>query len=217
MSSLRIGDEAPNFQAATSNGDIDFHKYIEGKWAILCSHPKDFTPVCTTEVLQVAKRSLDWKSRNTLPLVVSVDTADEHKAWVKDINEWGNVCIDFPIVEDCKRTISEQYGMLDQTNINGQGLPMTVRAVYFIAPDKKIKCIIVYPATTGRNFDELIRVLDSLQLTYNKALATPANWKKGQDCIISPKLSEQVAKEKYPNFQTLSKTCKIRTVKSSDV
>ncbi len=194
MSCLKLGDKAPNFDAETSKGKINFYDYLGESWGVLFSHPADFTPVCTTELGAVAKYKDEFAKRNTKVMALSVDDAESHKKWIKDINETQNTKVNFPIIADEDRKVSELYGMLhpkvDDT--------LTVRSVYVIGPDKTIKLMITYPASTGRNFEELLRVIDSLQLTAYQKVATPADWKKGEDVVISPSVSNEEAKEMFP-------------------
>lgn len=208
---LRIGDIAPDFDCESSDGAINFHKYIDQKWALLCSHPKDFTPVCTTEIGTLARIKKQFDERGCVVAVVSVDSAEEHKKWIAEINRVEKTEVNFPILGDEKKTIAMLYGMLDQTHLDQKGLPLTVRSVFIIGPDKKVKLIITYPASTGRNFDEIIRVLDSLQMTANRSMATPADWKMGDRCVLLPSVSDEEAK-KYEGMEVVSAPCKLRTV-----
>src|SRR5687767_11372636 len=191
---LRIGDEAPNFQVETTQGPIEFHKWIGNSYAILFSHPKDFTPVCTTELGYVAKIKPEFDKRNVKVIGLSVDPIDSHKKWEEDIAETQGSAVNFPMIGDPDRTVSDLYDMI-HPNANDT---LTVRSVFVIGPDKKVKLTITYPASTGRNFDEILRVIDSLQLTAQYSVATPVNWKDGDDCIIVPSLSNEDAKEKFP-------------------
>lgn len=209
--SLRIGDEAPNFQCESTKGDIDWHTFIDGSWSILCSHPKDFTPVCTTEVALLAGKKAEWEERNCKVAVVSVDSASEHVEWVKEIEKSQDCKIDFPLLGDETKKISTLYGMLDQTHLDDKGMPLTVRSVFIIGPDKKIKLIITYPASCGRNFNEIVRVLDSLQLTVNAKCATPGNWKNGDRVCLVPTMSDEDAKG-YKGLEVTSALCKLRMV-----
>merc|ERR1711916_93773 len=204
-SAVRIGDIAPDFESDSSNGAFKLHEYFGDGWGILFSHPRDFTPVCTTEVGTLAKydNKGEFSKRNCKVAVVSVDTAEDHKKWINDINETQNTEVKFPIVADPDRKISIAYGMLDQTEADEKGMPLTVRAVYVIDPSKKIRLIIIYPASCGRNFDEVVRVLDSLQLTDSKKVTTPANWTNGCKVIVSPKVNDEEAKELFGEFETL--------------
>ena len=193
MSNLRLGDKAPNFQAETSEGTIDFYEYLGESWGVLFSHPADYTPVCTTELGTVAKYKDEFEKRNTRVLALSVDGVESHKGWIKDINDTQKTTVNFPIIADEDRHVSDLYGMI-HPNANDT---LTVRSVYVIAPDKTIKLIITYPASTGRNFDELLRVIDSLQLTAYKKVATPANWQQGEDVVISPSVSNEEAEKLF--------------------
>jgi alkyl hydroperoxide reductase subunit AhpC len=200
---LQLGDEAPNFQADTTQGRINFHDWIDGSWAVLFSHPKDFTPVCTTELGYMARIQPDFESRNVKIIGLSVDPTDKHEEWAKDIEETQGAAPQYPIISDDKFEISKAYGMLaaDVSGDPGDRTPadnQTVRNVFVIDPDKKIKLILVYPMTTGRNFDEVLRVIDSLQLTANHIVATPAQWQQGDDVIISGSVKEDEAKELFP-------------------
>ena len=190
MSTLRLGDIAPNFTAETSEGTVNFHEWLGEGWGVLFSHPADYTPVCTTELGTVAKYKEEFAKRNTKVIALSVDGVESHKGWIKDINETQNTTVNFPIIADEDRKVSDLYDMIhpkaDST--------LTVRSVFLIGPDKTVKLMITYPASTGRNFDELLRVLDSLQLTANYKVATPANWENGQDVVISPAISTEDAK-----------------------
>lgn len=194
MSELKLGDKAPNFDAETSEGKINFYDYLGDSWGILFSHPADYTPVCTTELGTVAKYKDEFEKRNVKVLALSVDGLESHKGWIKDINETQHTHVNFPIIADEDRKVSNLYGMIhpkaDDT--------LTVRSVYVIGPDKTIKLMITYPASTGRNFDELLRVIDSLQLTAYKKVATPANWKNGEDVVISPSVSNEEADKMFP-------------------
>lgn len=194
MATLRLGDEAPNFVAQTSLGEINFHEWIGERWVILFSHPADYTPVCTTELGTVSKLKSEFEKRNVKTIALSVDSIEEHLNWINDINETQNTLLDFPIIADADKKISELYDMIHPN----ASLTHTVRSVFIIGPDKKIKLMITYPASTGRNFNELLRVIDSLQLTSKHNVVTPANWQKGEDCIVSPVLSTEDAKLKFP-------------------
>lgn len=209
--SLRIGDVAPNFKCQSTQGDLDWHEYIKDSWAVLCSHPKDFTPVCTTEVGMLAKMNKEFTSRNTKVAVVSVDSAKEHTEWVKEIEKVEDCKIEYPLLGDEDKKIAQLYGMLDQTHLDDAGMPLTVRSVFIIGPDSKIKLIITYPASCGRNFDEIIRVLDSLQLTAYQKCATPANWTNGKKVCLLPTMSDDEAKT-YSDLEVTSALCKLRMV-----
>ena len=191
---LRLGDEAPNFQAETTAGPIDFYEYLGDGWGVLFSHPKDFTPVCTTELGRVAALKPEFDKRNVKVVGLSVDPLDSHDSWKGDIEETQGTALNFPLVADPDRTVSDLYDMI-HPNANDT---LTVRSVFVVGPDKKVKLIITYPASTGRNFDEILRVIDSLQLTANSSVATPVDWKDGEDVIIVPALSDEDAKGKFP-------------------
>lgn len=190
MATLRLGDKAPNFKAQTSEGEIDFYEYLGDGWGILFSHPADYTPVCTTELGSVAKYKKEFEKRNVKVLALSVDGVESHKGWIKDINETQHTTVNFPIIADEDGKIADLYDMI-HPNENSK---LTVRSVFIIDPDKVIKLIITYPASTGRNFEELLRVIDSLQLTAYHKVATPANWKHGEDVVVSPAISTEDAR-----------------------
>jgi len=209
---IRIGDIAPDFHVASSlSKDFHFYDYINGKWALLFSHPADYTPVCTTELGAVAKYLPEFEKRNVKVAALSVDSVGNHEGWIKDINETQKVTVTFPIIADENREISKIYGMLDQTQLNATGLPLTVRSVFIIDPEKKIRLIIIYPASCGRNFDEIVRVIDSLQLTDSRKVVTPVNWNKGDDVIIPPSVDDKKAHELFGDFHTIKPY--LRTVK----
>lgn len=191
---LRLGDIAPDFSAETTEGIINFHDYLGHGWGVLFSHPADYTPVCTTELGAVAKLRDEFAKRNTKVIALSVDGLESHKLWIGDINETQNTVVNFPIIADQDRKVSELYDMI-HPNSNEN---FTVRSVFVIGPDKKIKLIITYPASTGRNFDELLRVIDSLQLTANYSVATPANWKQGEDVVVAPAIKTEDIAAKFP-------------------
>lgn len=191
---LRLGDEAPNFTAETTEGALNFHEWLGDAWGILFSHPKDFTPVCTTELGMVAKLKPEFDRRNVKVVGLSVDASDSHREWAKDIEETQGAALNFPLIADHDRKVSDLYDMV-HPNANET---VTVRSVFIIGPDKKVKLILTYPASTGRNFFEILRVIDSLQLTGAHSVATPANWENGDDCIIVPSVSDEEAKEKFP-------------------
>jgi alkyl hydroperoxide reductase subunit AhpC len=198
---LRIGDTAPNFQAQTTEGLIDFHQWIGDSWAVLFSHPKDFTPVCTTELGTMAKLKSEFDRRNAKVIGLSVDPVDDHQRWAKDIAETQGAAPNYPLIGDPELKISKLYDMLPAEASPGQRTPsdnQTVRTVFVIGPDKKIKLMLFYPMTTGRNFDEILRVLDSMQLTAKHKVATPANWKHGEDVIIAGSVSDEEAKKLFP-------------------
>ncbi len=192
--SLRLGDAAPNFKAKTTAGDIDFYEYLGTGWGVLFSHPADYTPVCTTELGKTASLQHEFEKRNVKVLAVSVDPLDKHLGWVKDINETQNVTVGFPIIADPERTVANLYGMIHPNASE----TFTVRSLFVIGPDKKVKLTITYPASTGRNFVEVLRVIDSLQLTANYSVATPADWKEGEDVIVVPAVSTEDAQKKFP-------------------
>ena len=192
--SLRLGDEAPDFLALSTEGDISFHQFLGDSWGILFSHPADYTPVCTTELGKTAFLKEEFAKRNTKVLAVSVDPLDSHLGWRNDINETQNVVVDFPILADPDKKIAGLYDMI-HPNASEK---FTVRSLFIIGPDKKVKLIITYPASTGRNFYEVLRVLDSLQLTANHSVATPADWQQGEDVIVSPSIATSDAIQKFP-------------------
>ena len=201
---LQIGDTAPDFEAETTEGRISFHDWIGDSWAVLFSHPKDFTPVCTTELGYMAKIKPEFDKRGVKIIGLSVDPTDKHEQWANDIQETQGHAPNYPIIGDADFNVSKQYGMLanDISGDPGDRTPadnQTVRNVFVIGPDKKIKLILVYPMTTGRNFDEVLRVIDSLQLTAKHKVATPVNWKQGEDVIIAGSVSDDEAKETYPD------------------
>ena len=192
--SLRLGDTAPNFKAQTTAGEIDFYEYLGDGWGILFSHPADYTPVCTTELGKTAILQDEFAKRNTKFLALSVDSLDKHTGWVNDINETQSVNVGFPIIADEDKSIAHAYGMIHPNASEN----FTVRSLFIIGPDKKVKLTITYPASTGRNFVEVLRVLDSLQLTANYSVATPANWVEGEDVIVVPAVTTEAAIEKFP-------------------
>ncbi len=194
MATLRLGDEAPNFTAQTSEGPINFHEWLGDGWGVLFSHPADYTPVCTTELGAAARYMPEFKKRNVKVMALSVDGLESHKGWIKDINETQGTTVNFPIIADKDRKVSELYDMI-HPNASEK---FTVRSVFIVGPDKKVKLIITYPASTGRNFDELLRVIDSLQLTAYHKVATPVNWKSGEDCVIVPAVTNQEADKLFP-------------------
>ncbi len=198
--SLRLGDEAPDFTADTTDGKINFHEYLDDGWGVLFSHPKDFTPVCTTELGEVARLKGEFEKRNTKVVGLSVDSVESHKGWVGDIKETQGHELNFPLIGDEDRKVANLYDMI-HPNANDT---LTVRSVFIIGPDKKVKLIITYPASTGRNFQEILRVIDSLQLTANYSVSTPVNWNDGDDVIIAPAINDEDAKTKFPKgFKTL--------------
>jgi len=205
---LRLGATAPDFTAETTEGSIHFHDWIGDKWAMLFSHPKDFTPVCTTELGYVAKLKSEFDKRNLKVIGLSVDSVEDHKKWAKDIEETQGAAPNYPMIGDPNLSVAKLYDMLPaETSGAASGRTaadnFTVRNVYIIGPDKKIKLIITYPMTTGRNFDEILRVVDSIQLTANHKVATPANWKNGDDVIITGAVTNEEAQTKFPGFRTL--------------
>jgi alkyl hydroperoxide reductase subunit AhpC len=191
---LRLGDAAPDFKAQTTAGEIDFYEYLGNGWGILFSHPADYTPVCTTELGKTALLSEEFAKRNVKVLAVSVDPLDRHEGWVRDINETQKTTVNFPIIADADRNVATLYDMIHPN----ESATSTVRSLFVIGPDKKIKLIITYPASTGRNFVEVLRVVDSLQLTANHSVATPADWKQGEDVIVVPAVSTEDAIKKFP-------------------
>jgi len=192
--SLRLGDTAPNFKAQTTIGVIDFYEYLGDSWGILFSHPADYTPVCTTELGRTALLKEEFAKRNVKVLAVSVDPLEKHQGWVQDINETQNCTVDFPLIADENREVATLYDMIHPN----ASATATVRSLFIIGPDKTIKLMITYPASTGRNFFEILRVIDSLQLTSKHSLATPANWQQGEDAIVVPAVSTEDAMKKFP-------------------
>jgi alkyl hydroperoxide reductase subunit AhpC len=198
--SIRLGDEAPDFTAQTTEGEIKFHEWLGDSWGVLFSHPKDYTPVCTTELGMAAKLKPEFDKRNVKVIGLSVDPLESHVGWEKDIEETQGQAVNFPMIADADRKVSDLYGMIHPNASD----TVTVRSVYVIGPDKKVKLMITYPASTGRNFDEILRVIDSLQLTSKYSVATPVNWKNGDDCIIVPSISDEEARAKFPaGFKTV--------------
>ncbi|EIW61810.1 cysteine peroxiredoxin [Trametes versicolor FP-101664 SS1] len=201
---LRLGDTAPDFEAETTKGAIKFHEWIGDSWAILFSHPGDFTPVCTTELAEVARRAPDFAKRNVKLIGISANGLADHNKWIEDINEYGSTDVQYPIIADADRKISTVYDMLDAqdaTNRDAKGLPFTIRTVFIIDPKKVIRLTLSYPASTGRNFDEILRVVDSLQIGDKYRVTTPVNWKKGDDVIVHPTVSNEEAKTLFPEFK----------------
>lgn len=209
---LRLGDIAPDFSAETSEGKINFHEYLGNGWGVLFSHPADFTPVCTTELGAVAKLRDEFSKRNTKVIALSVDGLESHKSWIGDINETQNTVVNFPIIADQDRKVSELYDMIHPNSSEN----FTVRSVFVIGPDKKVKLMITYPASTGRNFDELLRVIDSLQLTANYSVATPANWNHGEDVIVVPAIKTEDIPAKFPKGHKVIKPY-LRTTPQPDL
>lgn len=199
--SLRLGDIAPNFQVQTTAGELDFYEYLGDSWGILFSHPADYTPVCTTELGKTAGLQEAFKERDTKVLAVSVDSLEHHFGWVNDINETQHVNVEFPIIADPDRVVANLYGMIHPNASEN----FTVRSLFIIGPDKKVKLTITYPASTGRNFQEVLRVLDSLQLTAHHSVATPADWVQGDDVIVVPAISTEDAILKFPKGVTVVK------------
>lgn len=191
---LRLGDMAPNFKAKTSEGEVDFYDYLGDSWGVLFSHPADFTPVCTTELGKTASLKSEFDKRNVKVMALSVDPLESHREWIKDINETQNVTVNFPIIADDDRKVSEAYGMIHPNASE----TFTVRSLYVIGPDKKIKLMITYPASTGRNFQEILRVIDSLQLTANYSVATPVDWKAGEDVVVAPAIKTEDIPARFP-------------------
>jgi alkyl hydroperoxide reductase subunit AhpC len=191
---LQLGDVAPDFTADTTEGTIVFHEWLGDGWGVVFSHPKDFTPVCTTELGTVAKLKDEFAKRNAKVIAISVDPLESHERWVPDINETQGTTVNFPIIADPDRKIADLYGMIHPN----AGDTVTVRSVFIVGPDKKVKLMITYPQSTGRNFQEILRVIDSLQLTAGYQVSTPADWKNGDDVIIVPAVSDEAAKEKFP-------------------
>jgi len=195
MATLRLGDIAPDFTQDSNEGPITFYQWAGDSWVVLFSHPKDFTPVCTTELGYTAKLKSEFAKRNTKVLALSVDPVDSHKGWINDINETQNTSVNFPILADADRKVSTLYDMIHPNASDS----FTVRSVFVIDPKKKVRLTITYPASTGRNFDEILRVIDSLQLTDNYSVATPVNWKQGEDVVIVPSLQDpEIIKQKFP-------------------
>jgi peroxiredoxin len=194
MATIRLGDVAPNFKAQSTEGTIDFHKWLGDSWGVLFSHPADYTPVCTTELGAAAKYKNEFDKRNVKVLALSVDGVVSHHDWIKDINETQKTTVNFPIIADEDRKVSELYDMIHPNADDKQ----TVRSVFVIGPDKKVKLMIIYPASTGRNFDELLRVIDSLQLTAYHKVATPVNWVNGEDCVIVPSVTNEQIPGLFP-------------------
>lgn len=200
MADLKIGDIAPDFSAKTTSGDINFHEWLGDSWGVLFSHPADFTPVCTTELGTTARLKDEFDKRNVKVMAISVDSLPSHMEWIKDIEETQNVNVNFPIIADEDSAVANLYGMI-HPNANDK---LTVRSVFVIGPDKKIKLTLTYPASTGRNFMEILRVIDSLQLTATRKLATPVDWKQGGDCVILPSVTDEEANQLFEKgFKTV--------------
>lgn len=209
---IRLGDIAPDFTAQTNQGEIRFHEWLGDSWGLLFSHPADFTPVCTTELGRTAALGGEFQKRNVKPIAVSVDPMDSHSAWIKDINETQNVEVNFPLIADSDRTVAELYDMIHPN----ASTKTTVRTVFVIGPDKKVKLTLTYPPATGRNFMEIIRVIDSLQLTAGYSVATPADWKQGEDVIISPSIATEDIPDKFPKGHKVIKPY-LRTTPQPDL
>jgi len=191
---LQLGDVVPDFTQESSQGTISFHEWIGDSWAVLFSHPTDFTPVCTTELGTVASLKPEFDKRNVKVIALSVDDVESHKGWIGDINETQNTTVNYPILADGDRKVADLYGMIHPSSLNN----LTVRSVFIIDPNKKLRLTFTYPASTGRNFDEILRVIDSLQLTDYHQVATPANWKDGEDCVVVPSIPTEEARAKFP-------------------
>ena len=196
---IRIGDEAPDFTAETTEGTISFHEWLGDGWGVLFSHPRDFTPVCTTELGTVAKLKPEFEKRNTKVIALSVDPLEDHTTWSADIEETQGMAPNFPLIADDDKKVADLYDMIHPNASDTQ----TVRSVFIMGPDKKIKLNLTYPASTGRNFTEILRVIDSLQLTANHKVATPSDWNQGEDVIIIPAVSDEEAKERFPGFNAV--------------
>ena len=209
---IRLGDTAPDFTAETTEGTIELHKYLGDGWGILFSHPKDYTPVCTTELGRVASLKSEFDKRNVKVIALSVDPVDSHKGWINDINETQNCSVNYPIIADPEKKVSEMYDMIHPNALNN----LTVRSVFIIGPDKTVKLTLTYPASTGRNFDEILRVIDSLQLTANYQVATPVDWKHGDDCVVVPAIKTEDIPAKFPKGHKVIKPY-LRTTPQPDL
>ena len=209
---IRLGDTAPDFTAETTEGTLELHKYLGDGWGILFSHPKDYTPVCTTELGRVANLKSEFDKRNVKVLALSVDPVDSHKGWISDINETQSCSVNYPIIADPDKKIAGMYDMIHPNALNN----LTVRSVFVIAPDKTVKLTITYPASTGRNFDEILRVIDSLQLTANYQVATPVDWKHGDDCVVVPAIKTEDIPAKFPKGHKVIKPY-LRTTPQPDL
>ena len=196
---VRLGDIAPDFTVESTEGTIHFHDWLGDSWGVLFSHPKDFTPVCTTELGTVAGLQPEFNKRNVKTIGLSVDSLEDHKAWAQDIEDVTGHALNYPLIADPERKVADLYDMIPPNAPN----TLTVRSVFVIGPDKQVKLTLTYPASTGRNFTELLRVIDSLQLTANQSLATPADWKAGERCVITPSVSDEEAQERFPGFETV--------------
>lgn len=206
MSALRLGSKAPNFEAETSNGPISFYEYLGDSWGVLFSHPDDFTPVCTTELGAFAKLEPEFSKRNVKLVGLSANDTSSHKAWIKDIDEISGSKLSFPIVADPERKVALAYDMIDHqdaTNVDSKGIALTIRSVFIIDPKKTIRLILSYPASTGRNSAEVLRVIDSLQTGDSNRVTTPIDWQPGQDVIVAPSVSDEEAKKVFPKFRTV--------------
>ena len=209
---IRLGDTAPDFTAETTEGTIELHKYLGNSWGVLFSHPKDYTPVCTTELGRVANLKNEFDKRNVKVLALSVDPLDSHKGWVNDINETQSCTVNYPIIADPDKKIAEMYDMIHPNALNN----LTVRSVFIIGPDKAVKLTLTYPASTGRNFAEILRVIDSLQLTANHQVATPVDWKHGDDCVVVPAIKTEDIPSKFPKGHKVIKPY-LRTTPQPDI
>jgi alkyl hydroperoxide reductase subunit AhpC len=209
---IRLGDTAPDFTAETTEGTIELHKYLGDSWGVLFSHPKDYTPVCTTELGRVANLKNEFDKRNVKVLALSVDPLDSHKGWVNDINETQSCTVNYPIIADPDKKIAEMYDMIHPNALNN----LTVRSVFIIGPDKTVKLTLTYPASTGRNFAEILRVIDSLQLTANHQVATPVDWKHGDDCVVVPAIKTEDIPSKFPKGHKVIKPY-LRTTPQPDI
>lgn len=209
---IRLGDEAPNFTAESTEGTIDFHKWLGDGWGVLFSHPKDFTPVCTTELGRVANLKQEFEKRKVKVIALSVDSVSDHHGWIKDINETQNCTVNYPIIADPEKKVAQLYDMIHPNAENN----LTVRSVFIVGPDKKVKLTLTYPASTGRNFDELLRVIDSLQLTANYQVATPVDWKHGEDCVVVPAIATEDIPAKFPKGHKIIKPY-LRTTPQPDL
>ena len=209
---IRLGDIAPDFTADTTEGTIEFHKYLGDGWGVLFSHPKDYTPVCTTELGRVASLKSEFDKRNVKVIALSVDPVDSHKGWINDINETQNCSVNYPIIADPEKKVSEMYDMIHPNALNN----LTVRSVFIIGPDKTVKLTLTYPASTGRNFDEILRVIDSLQLTANYQVATPVDWKHSDDCVVLPAIKTEDIPAKFPKGHKVIKPY-LRTTPQPDL
>jgi len=209
---IRLGDIAPDFTAETTEGTIELHKYLGDSWGVLFSHPKDYTPVCTTELGRVANLKNEFDKRNVKVLALSVDPLDSHKGWVNDINETQSCTVNYPIIADPDKKIAEMYDMIHPNALNN----LTVRSVFIIGPDKAVKLTLTYPASTGRNFAEILRVIDSLQLTANHQVATPVDWKHGDDCVVVPAIKTEDIPSKFPKGHKVIKPY-LRTTPQPDI